>query len=65
MTGPTNCRFCRSAVYRADLITVRTCQPCWQQGIDLQLRSRSLWSKRAMRRTLRAQRQTERYRWEV
>jgi len=65
MTAPTNCRFCRSVVYRADLVTVRTCRSCWEEDIDVRLKSRSLWARRGMRRALRSQREIERYRWEV
>ena len=65
MTSPINCRFCRSVVYRADLVTVRTCQPCWQGRIDAEMRRRSVWGRRKMRRVLRLQREIERYQWDV
>jgi hypothetical protein len=65
MPGPVNCRFCHSTVYRADLVTIRTCQLCCQEEIERKLQGRRLWARRAMRRALRTQREIDGWRWEV
>jgi hypothetical protein len=65
MTGPINCRFCRSTVYRADLVTVRTCQLCWQERINVVIQRRGLWGRWVTRRALRTRREIERWQWEV
>ena len=65
MPGPINCRFCRTVVCRADLVTVRTCQRCWHGWIDVEMRRLSALGRFLMRRELRLQREAESYRWEV
>ena len=65
MTGPINCRFCRSTVYGADLVTARSCQLCWQERINIAIQKQGLWERWLTRRALRTQREIDRWQWEV
>jgi hypothetical protein len=67
MPDPIICDFCRFPIYPDDLVTVRarTCKPCWQEGIDIEIQSRPVWARWAMRRALRARREIERWQWQV